>query len=82
MMDLYPSATFLKVTDSDTDTIVAVAKWNIYNGDISDEVDVDGEFWESKGEKELARETFAGYLIPRREAVRKAQGRIVCMTLI
>ncbi|MCJ1456072.1 hypothetical protein MMC28_006429 [Mycoblastus sanguinarius] len=73
-----PNTTYLKITDSDTGTITAVAKWNIYDGIIPEEVTVEGDFWDTESEKKLAQEIFAGYLLPRRQAIRNAGGRIVC----
>lgn len=72
------STTYLKVTNTDTGVIVAVAKWNIYDGVIPEEVQLDGDYWETETKKELAREIFAGYLRPRQEAIREAGGRLVC----
>ena len=73
-----PTVTFLKVTDAETGTIVAVAKWNVYDGVLPEEAPLDGDFWESEDEKKLAQEIFAGYVTPRRKAIRESGGRIVC----
>lgn len=73
-----PNTTFLKVVDISTDEVVAVAKWNIYDGSIPDEYELDGNFWESKNEKEYAQHMFREYLVPRRKAIKDSGGRLVC----
>lgn len=72
-----PNATFLKVVDTSTCEMVAQAKWNIYDGSIPDEVELDGDFWESKNEKEYAQHMFREYLVPRRKAIKDSGGRLV-----
>ncbi|KAL9105501.1 MAG: hypothetical protein Q9227_009331 [Pyrenula ochraceoflavens] len=72
-----PNTTYLKVTDLSTGMIIAVAKWNVYDGVIPDEVQLEGDYWENKDRKELAQEIFAGYLAPRRKAIRESGGKII-----
>ena len=73
-----PNTTYVKVTDTDTGTIVAVAKWNVYENTIPEELPLEGDYWPNETEKKLANEMWAGYLKPRRQAVREASGNIVC----
>ncbi len=73
-----PNTTYLKITDTETGVMTAVAKWNIYDGIIPDEASLEGEFWDTETEKKLAQEIFAGYLMPRRKAIKNAVGKIVC----
>lgn len=72
-----PNTTLLKVVDTSTGEVVAQAKWNIYDGSIPDEFELDGDFWESKNEKEYAQHMFREYLVPRRKAIRDLGGRLV-----
>ena len=73
-----PTASYIKITDNTTGVIIAVTKWNIYDGKIPEEVTVEGDFWDSEIEKQLAQEMFSGYLLPRRQAIKAANGRIIC----
>ena len=73
-----PNTTFLKVVDSQTGEIVAVAKWNVYDGVIPEESVPDGPFWLSQDEKELAQHMFHGYNVPRMKAIRESGGNLVC----
>lgn len=72
------NTTFLKVVDTRTGEVVAVAKWNIYDGSIPDDYELDGDFWESNNEKEYAQHMFREYLVPRRKAIKDSGGRLVC----
>ena len=76
-----PNTHFVKAVSTETGDIVGVAKWNIYDGVVPDEIPLEGNFWENEREKELANEMWAGYLKNRREAVKDTGGRIVCRTL-
>ena len=73
-----PNTTFLKVTDTDTGEMIAQAKWNIYDGVVPEEADIDGPFWETEDDKEYAQILCREYLIPRRRAIRDAGGKLVC----
>ncbi|MCJ1347117.1 hypothetical protein MMC31_005338 [Peltigera leucophlebia] len=53
-----PNTTFLKVVETSTGDVVALAKWNISDGSIPDEFELDGDFWESENEKEYAQHMF------------------------
>ncbi|KAL8736507.1 MAG: hypothetical protein Q9166_000299 [cf. Caloplaca sp. 2 TL-2023] len=74
-----PHTTFLKVTDTATGEMIAQAKWNVYDGIVPREGELDGDFWGGEDEKEYARYLFREYLAPRRAAIRASGGRIVCM---
>ena len=73
-----PNTTFLKVTDTDTGCIVGVAKWNIYDGVIPEEMALDGDYWSSETDKKYAQELTAGYLKPRRQAIKDEGGHLAC----
>jgi len=73
-----PSATFLKVTDTETGLMIAQAKWNIYKNTIPPESDLDGPFWDTLEEKEYAQHLCREYLIPRRKAIKDSAGNILC----
>ncbi|KAL8942205.1 MAG: hypothetical protein Q9211_001503 [Gyalolechia sp. 1 TL-2023] len=76
-----PNTRFLKVTDMDTGEIIAVAKWNIYDGVVPDEIELDGDFWATSEDKEYAKYLFRGYLVPRREAIKRSGGHLVCKSI-
>ena len=69
--------TFLKVTDKDTGKIVATAEWNVFRNKVPEEAGLDGDFWDSQEEKELAQETYEGYMVPRRKALRESGGNLL-----
>ncbi|KAL8913011.1 MAG: hypothetical protein Q9171_002079 [Xanthocarpia ochracea] len=52
-----PNTTFLTITNTDTDEMIAQAKWNVYNNVVPNEADSDGGFWASEDNKEYARAT-------------------------
>lgn len=68
--------------DPKTAEIVAVAKWNIYDGVIPEEFVPDGPFWSSKDEKELAQHMFHGFNIPRMKAIKESGGNLVSMDML
>lgn len=43
-----PNTRFLKVVDTSNGNMIAQAKWNIYDGVIPDEFELDGDFLESE----------------------------------
>ena len=73
-----PNTTFIKVVDTSTGKMIALAKWNVYNGTVPEEVDLDGDFWQSQDDKEYAQHLFREYLVPRRKAIKDSGGRLVC----
>ena len=76
-----PNTHFLKAVDTETSDIVGVAKWNIYNGVIPDEVGLDGDYWPMEEDKEYANCLWASYLKPRRKSIKDTQGFVVCKSL-
>ena len=72
-----PNTHFIKVVD-ETGHIVAMGKWNVYDGVIPEEQDVDGDFWKSEDDKEYAQYLYREYLRPRRKAIKKSDGHLVC----
>lgn len=73
-----PNTTFIKVTDMQTGTMIALAKWNVYNGTVPEEAELEGEFRHGPDEKEYAQYLFCEFLVPRREAINNSAGRLVC----
>lgn len=73
-----PTTTFVKVTDTDTGEIMAQAKWNIYNGEVPEEVELDGDFWAGQDEKEYAQYLSREFLGPRTAAIKASGGHLVC----
>ncbi|KAL8766222.1 MAG: hypothetical protein Q9209_006936 [Squamulea sp. 1 TL-2023] len=73
-----PNAIFLKVTETDTGEMIALAKWNVYDGVIPEAVELNGDFWANSEDKEYAQHLFRGYLAPRRKAIEESGGHLVC----
>lgn len=74
-----PNTTFIKVVDTLSGRMIALAKWNVYkDGTVPEEGELEGEFWEEREEKEYARYLFREFLVPRRRAIRESGGRLVC----
>lgn len=72
-----PTATFLKITDPTINKVIGIAKWNIYNGTIPEPVRLSGSFWNSDEEKEYVNSVFAGFMLPRMEAIKTSEGHLV-----
>jgi len=73
-----PNGNFLKVVDTDTGTIVAAAKWNIYkDGDVPPQPQIDGDYWENEEEKEFAQALFNAFFAPRQKVIEETNGRLV-----
>lgn len=77
--NLDPNSTFLKVFDTETGTMIAMAKLNIFKNTIPSELDLDGDFWEIEEDKEYAQHLVRELLISRREMIRKTGGNVLCM---
>ena len=75
-----PNTTFLKVTDTNTKDLLAVAKWNIYDGVVPDEQLPDGPYWSSQEDKEYGQHMFHEYMVPRMNAIRQSGGRLICQS--
>ena len=73
-----PNTTFIKVTDAETGTMIAVAKWNVYDRTVPEEVELEGDFWRGEEDKEYAQYLFREFLIPRRKAIKDSGGSLVC----
>jgi hypothetical protein len=71
---------WIKVTDTDTDEIIGVAQWNVYEGQKPPEMIVDGppETWPSETEKEYARELFKSYMQKRWVYIRENDLPLIC----
>ena len=74
-----PYGHFMKVVDNDTGTIIAAAKWNIYNGNIPPQPEIGGDYWENEEEKEFAQALFWGFFAPRQKVIEETNGRLVGM---
>lgn len=73
-----PNTTFIKVVDTQTGKMIALGKWNVYDGTVPEEAELDGDFWQSQEEKEYAQYLFREYLVPRRKAIKESGGNLVC----
>ena len=80
-----PHTTFLKVTDSELtgpDAIIGIAKWNVWDNVIPEEVELDGPWWDDvegeEGDKVYAQALFRTYMVERRKALRESGGHLIC----
>jgi hypothetical protein len=74
-----PNTTFLKATDTSTNTIIGMAKWNVYSNVIPAEVTkLEGDYWSNEEARELAEWYVSDYLRLRRKAIRDSGGNLVC----
>lgn len=71
-------ANWLKVVDDDG-TIVAVAKWNEYDGVLPEEEEFDGQWWETDDEKKYAEYLGKTFLKKRRARMEEVNGHCICM---
>ncbi|KAI9660604.1 MAG: hypothetical protein M1821_009956 [Bathelium mastoideum] len=72
-----PNAVFLKVVDTDSGQMIAQAKWNVYRNTVPPELTLDGDFWDSQDQKELANYLFAKYLEPRGKAIKQSGSNLL-----
>jgi hypothetical protein len=72
-----PVATFIKVVNEAGKTI-AGAKWNVYDGEVPPEYELEGDYWRSQEEKVYTNALFTAYLAPRRTAIKDSGGNLVC----
>ena len=72
-----PNTTFIKVVDTQG-KIIAIAKWNVYDGTVPEESELEGDYWQGQDDKEYAQHLFREYLVPRRRAIRESGGNLVC----
>lgn len=73
-----PNSTYVKVTDKDTGIIAGVAKWGIYDGVIPKDTGLEGDYWDSEDDKDLAKEIGRGFVELRRKAIVDSGGHLVC----
>ena len=71
-----PTARFIKAVDSLTGQIAGQAIWLILDKNPGED-GLEGDFWESQHEKEYAQELFAQFVVPRTEAFKAADGRLL-----
>ena len=76
MKRMDPTARFIKAVDSHTGQIVGQAVWLVLDQDPGKER-LEGNFWENEQEKEYAQELFAQYIVPRTEAFKSTDGRLL-----
>ncbi|UPX11704.1 uncharacterized protein EKO05_0002296 [Ascochyta rabiei] len=78
-----PYSNFMKAVDNDTGEIVAAAKWNIYKGgEVPPQPELDGDYWESKEEKEFAQCIFRGFLAPRQKVIEETDAHLVALDML
>ena len=77
------NATFLKVTDTASGTIIGQAKWLIFEqapgAEKPEEAPLSGDYWATEDDKEYAAFLYAQYLIRRRQAISSAKGPLIGM---
>lgn len=73
-----PHTIFIKAVDKATGLMIGQAKWNIYDGVVPAEVELEGDFWDTADEKEFAQHLYREYLVPRRTAIRELGGKVIC----
>jgi hypothetical protein len=65
-----PYGNIIKCVDTETGTIVAAAKWNLYNGgNVPAQPAIDGDYWENAEEKEFAQAIFHSFFAPRQRVI-------------
>ena len=72
-----PHARFLNVTDTATGDIIGQAKWLVYEK-VPETPELRGDYWETEEQKQYAAHLHAGLLAPRMNAIKAANGRILC----
>ena len=73
-----PNTHFIKVFEEETGHIIAMAKWNVYDGAVPEDLDLDGDFWKSEEDKEYAQHLCREFLRLRRKAIKDSNGHLVC----
>lgn len=79
-----PSCKWVKITDTETNEIVGVAQWNVYEGQKPPEMVVDGPpgTWENDTEKEYAQELFKSYMQKRWKFIRENELPLICKCVL
>ena len=81
MLDLKrtdPHSHFIKAVDTSSGEIVGVAEWILYNGNVPEELGMEGDYWNSMEDKSYANCLWKSYLAPRRQMIKETDGRLVC----
>lgn len=78
-----PSCKWVKITDTDTNEIVGVAQWNVYDKEKPPEMIVDGPpgTWATDADKEFAQELFKSFMAKRWQYIRENELPILCKSL-
>ncbi|KAF1935603.1 hypothetical protein EJ02DRAFT_484223 [Clathrospora elynae] len=84
LKNIDPSSRWIKVTDTQTNEIIGVAQWNVYDGQKPPEMIVDGPpgTWENDTEKEYAQELFKSYMQKRWAYIRENELPLVCLNIM
>lgn len=79
-----PSCKWIKVTDTDTNEIIGVAQWNVYESQKPPEMVVDGPpgTWKDDIEKEYAQDLFKSYMQKRWEFIRGNALPLICLNIM
>ena len=72
-----PHARFLKITDTATGEIIGQAKWLEYEK-VPEIPKLSGDYWETEEEKQYAVHLHAGFMVTRMDAIKAANGQILC----
>ena len=77
------NATFLKVTDTTTGTIIGQAKWLIFEqpagNERPEEAPLSGDYWVTDDDKEYSAYLYAQYTVRRRQAISSRKGSLIGM---
>ena len=80
------NATFLKVTDSASGTIIGQAKWLIFEQAAGagklDKAKLSDDYWATEDDKEYASYLYAQYTARRRQAISSANGPLIGMPIL
>ncbi|KAJ4377337.1 hypothetical protein N0V83_000162 [Neocucurbitaria cava] len=79
-----PTCKWVKVTDNETNEIIGVAQWNVYEGQKPPEMIVDGPpgTWKDETEKEYAQELFKAYMEKRWKFIRENKLPLMCLNIM
>ncbi|KXL49145.1 hypothetical protein M433DRAFT_158974 [Acidomyces richmondensis BFW] len=75
---------FLKAVDSETGTIMGMAKWNIYNNSLPDlsEIESAGDYWENEDDHAYATAILNIFLQQRNAAIKASNGNLLSLDIL
>ena len=75
-----PTNRCLKATDTASGEIIGFAKWIVFANGKPEETPLEGDFWETRDDKEYAAHVYEQYLKSRRSTARSVDGPLVCLS--